>query len=381
MERQLADVNRPPATTLEIIGETKRERYWEDLLVYFLIPDEPHGFGTDVMSAFLKALSEHGGTSFSPRRHNLEQVEVESQVPTSNGPFDILLWNEDEWYIVIELKVSATETGSQTKRYAQASKLGDLRVTPYEGDKEYVYLTPRSTASSTSERFDDVSWEHIIPYFEEVLTTGHGHYPLKSHAQFADYLDTIRQTLNMDDFTTISKETKLYTEYAETIDRLVEAYESDKAEIFNQLQTTFFNELAGSKEEWSINNRPSRYINFAKKGWGNVAGSVQIEYEPHVHLDREHPEIRLRLDIEGTGKSQIRNELHETLNQADRDTLEKADWEVVDGGYAYLAKSVPLDIDDPAASIRHAINDLNQLRETVEPCIDEIVADHQHTTD
>jgi len=32
----------------------------------------------------------------------------------------------------------------------------------------------------------------------------------------------------MDDFTTISEETKLYTEYSDTIDRLVKAYKTIK---------------------------------------------------------------------------------------------------------------------------------------------------------
>jgi hypothetical protein len=185
----------------------------------------------------------------------------------------------------------------------------------------------------------------------------------------------------MDEFTTISEETKLYTEYADTIDRLVEAYEDDKATIFNYLQTTFLDELDSPEEAWDVNNRPKRYINFAKNDWDNVAGSVRIEYEPHVHLNRDYPEIRLRLDIENTGKQQIRNELNEKLDQAEHDALEDADWEVVDGSYAYLAKSVPFDVDHPADSVRRAIQNLNELRAIVEPYIDEIVTEHQNSTD
>lgn len=100
---------------------------------------------------------------------------------------------------------------------------------------------------------------------------------------YADFLDTIKQTLNMDEFTTISEKTRLYTEYAETIDRLIEAYEDDRAKISNRLRAAFFDELDGSKEDWNVNNQPKRYINFAKEGWESLAGSVRIEYEPYVY--------------------------------------------------------------------------------------------------
>jgi hypothetical protein len=380
IEERLADVNRPPATTLDILGEAKRERYWENLLVYFLDPENPHGFGTDVLRVFLKALAEHEETVLPLQQSKLGEVKVQSQVPTGKGPFDIFLWSKDAWYVVIELKVAAAETRTQTKRYAQASKLGDLNVSRHDGTSEYVYLAPRSAGASTSETFVDVSWEHIVPYLEDVLTTSHGQYPSKSHAQLADYLDTIRQTLNMDDFTTISEETKLYTEYSDTIDRLVKAYKNDKAKIFNHLQTAFLDALDGPKKDWTVNNRPKTYINFAKINWENVAGNVRIEYEPHVHLNRDHPEIRLRLDIENSGNQQIREEFSEKLGQEDWEALEDADWEVVDGSYAYLAKSVPFDTEHPADSIRRTIQELNGLRAIVEPYIDGIVQEHQNST-
>ncbi|WP_239640201.1 PD-(D/E)XK nuclease family protein [Halorubrum coriense] len=377
IEERLAGVDRPPTTTLDILGEAKRERYWEDLLVYFLDSSNPHGFGSDVLQAFLNAITAHDSTSLSSTRSDLGQIEVHSQVPTEDGVFDILLWCEDAWYVVIELKVDAAETGVQTRRYAQATELGDLDVSQHDGVSEYVYLAPGNARSSKSETFVDISWESVVPYFEDVLRTSHGQYPSKSYAQFADYLDTIQQTLNMDDFTTISDETKLYTEYADTIDRLVQAYEDDKNKVFNRLETAFFGELDGDHEEWTVNNRPNTYINFAKKDWGNVAGSVTIEYELHVHLNRDHPDIRLRLDIERGDKQQIRQQLHTKLNENELDRLENNGWEIVDSSYAYFAKSVPLDTEQPDDSIRNAIQTLHSFRQIVEPSLTDIVADHQ----
>ena len=46
-------------------------------------------------------------------------------------------------------------------------------------------------------------------------------------------------------------------------------------------------------------------------------------FECVYHLDREHPETRLQLDIEGRGKDQIKQELHETLSHVDHEVLEE----------------------------------------------------------
>ncbi len=277
----------------------------------------------------------------------------------------------------VELKVDAAETGAQTRRYAQATKLGELVVSQHDGVSEYVYLTPSRARPSKSETFVDVSWEHVVPYLEDVLRASHGQYPSKSYAQLADYLDTIQQTLNMDEFDIISEETKLYTKYADTTDRLMQSYEDDKAKIFNRLETAFFTDLEGDREGWTVNNRPDKYINLAREDWGNVGPGVNIEYETHLHLNRDHPEIHLRLDIEHGEKQQIREELYNKLGQDERDALKANDWEIVDGSYAYISKSVPLDLEHPDDSIRHAIQELHKLREAVEPYIEAIVLGHR----
>lgn len=377
IQETLSTVDRPPTTTLDILGESKQERYWQALLVYFLDNNNPHGLNTDVLEAFVNALAAHNDIALPRERGKLEDVKVQSEVPTGNGPFDILLWCKDSWYVCIELKVDSGETGSQTERYAQASELGDLVVDQHDGVGEYVYLAPSDAQPPKSDTFVDISWEHVVPYFEDVLRTDRGQYPSKSRAQFADYLDTITQTLNMDELTTISEETRLYTEYADTIDRLLDSYEKDKNKIFKGLETAFFADLNGNRQDWISNNRPKRYINFAKEDWGNVGSGVTIEYEPHVHLNRDNPRILLRLDIEHGEKQKIRNQLSNKLSQGEVDSLQEDGWEIVDGGYAYISKPVTLDLENPDDSIQHASKELHKLREVVEPYIEEIVTENQ----
>ncbi|WP_323677565.1 PD-(D/E)XK nuclease family protein [Halorubellus sp. PRR65] len=373
IEAQLDDVEQRPATTLDVLGEATRERYWEALLVYFLDPANPHGFSTDVLRAFLKALAAHDETTVRAALHDLDGVEVHSQVVTTDGLVDVVLWNDDAWFVCLELKVEAGETDAQTTRYANAPALGDLVVDEHGGVGEYVYLAPRRAGSSSAASFVDVSWEHLVPYFEDVLRASSGQYPAKSQAQFADFVDTIRRTLNMDDDTIISEETRLYTEYAETIDRLVGAFEDDKETVFTRLEEAFLADLGGDRENWRVNTRPNTYINFAKPTCQNLPGGTTIEYEPHVTLNRDTQQIRLRLDIEHGDKDTIRDALRDRLSEDEREALDAADWQVEDTTYAYLAKTCPLDLAAPEASIQTASDDLHALHDIVGPHIDAIV--------
>ncbi len=377
IERQLTDTDRPPVPTLEIIGEQYLEAHWQSLLVYFLDGDNPHGFGTDILAAFLEAIETHPNTEFESGAHNLEGVDVQTEVPTGNGPVDLLLTLTDEWFICIELKVGSPETGDQTVRYATAANLGTVVVDEFDGQKAYLYLAPETAPEPSSEEFAAISWSHVVAHLEDVLGNGYGQYPAKSTAQLADYLDTIQRQLNMTTDDTISKETELYIEYDDLIDRLKDAYKNDRKKLFRDLKDAFFAEGEVNLEAWTVNNSPTRYINFYKESWQNLEGGTSIEYEPHVKLKRDHPYIRLRLDIEHGDKEEIRAEFKDRLGESGLQELESKDWELTDGTYGYLAKTIPIDMESPNESVRNAAQELHQLRAIVEPHIESIVADHQ----
>jgi len=368
LQRELDNIERAPETTLEIFGQSRVEQRWEELLVHFLDSTNPHGFDTDVLRAFLRALYSHGDTSMSGPLRNLEHVKVSSQVSTGNGIADILLRQPDEWFVCIELKVDAPETNAQTDRYAEAARLGDLDTRQHSGTNEYVYIAPTEAPASVSEDFVDISWEHIVTELETVLTDGFGKYPSKSSAQLADFIDTIQLELNMGDINQISEETVLYTEYAETINRVQDAFERDKERLYNSLEETFFAEFG--HDEWTSNTRPNTYIQLYKPEWRNIGPGTNIEYEPHLSLNQKQPTIRLRLDIEHTGKNEIREKLSSKVSL---ETFEDAGWEYVDGAYALVAKSVPLDIENPEASVQEAIEELLRLHSLVDDPIEKIV--------
>lgn len=377
IKQELNAVEEPPATTLGILGESKREKHWESLLVYFFDSDNPHTLGTTALEAFLNAIESHPDTTFNTpgTTTNLDEVNVQTQVPTGHGPVDILIRYRDEWFICIELKVASPETGSQTDRYANASHLGDLTVNQYDGTREYIYLAPRYSAPPTADEFTTISWKYVVEHLVEALSSDIKQYHSKSNAQFADFLDTIQRALGMTDTNTISKETELYSKYAETIDRLVDAYEQDKSALFDEFEAIFFDAPTFSRKEWSVSRHGRNYIKLYKPSWQGVGEGVNIEYEPHIHLKRSEPRIRLRLDIEHGNKHDVRDQLREKLGSDLSTELETNGWEDVDESYAFLTKSIPLEFDDPERSLHDAVRELKQFHEIVSPHIEEVVAE------
>jgi hypothetical protein len=175
----------------------------------------------------------------------------------------------------------------------------------------------------------------------------------------------------MGDINQISEETVLYSEYAETINRVQDAFERDKERLYNSLEETFFAEFG--HDEWTSNTRPNTYIQLYKPEWRDIGPGTNIEYEPHLSLNQKQPTIRLRLDIEHTGKDEIREKLSSRVSQ---EAFEDAGWEYVDGAYALVAKSVPLDIENPQASVQEAIEEIQQLHGLVGEPIEVIVNEY-----
>lgn len=377
IEQQLTDTNRLPVPTLEIIGEEQVEKYWQALLVYFLDGNNPHGFETDVLSAFLKAVESHAETDFERGNHDLDQVDIQVEVPTGTGPVDLLLSLDEAWFMCIELKVGSPETGDQTVRYANAASLGDVVVSEHDGTGEYLYLAPESAPAPSSEKFTLIPWHTVVTHLDNVLREGYGQYPSKSSAQLADYLDTIKRELNMTDADEVSKETELYIQHHDLIDRLKEAYENDRNTLFRDIKSAFFAEGDIKPNNWQVNNSPRGYINFYKEPWQNLESGTRIEYEPHLQLKTDHPRIRLRLDIEKGDKDAIREELRNRLGEEQLEELRANDWEITDGTYGYLAKSVPINLNSADESVRYAMQELHHFRTIVEPHIEKIVSNYQ----
>lgn len=377
IQQRLDSTERLPVPTLEVIGEEQVEAHWQSLLVYFIRPNNPHGFGSDVLSAFLEAIKSHSKTELTPESYDADEIKIQSEVPTGNGVVDLLITHEDDWFMCIELKVRSSETGNQTVRYANASHLGNLAVSEYESKREYLYLAPDSSSEPISDLFVSISWRQIISELENIQREGQGQYPAKSTAQLADYIDTIKRELNMTDTNEISEETRLYIEHHDLVDRLRDSFKDERKSLYRQLKRAFFDESDIDPDHWQVNNSPKRYINFYKESWRSLDTGTSFEYEPHIRLKRENPHIRLRLDIEQGDKEVIRNEFKKQLGEDELEKLETNGWEITEDTYGYLGKTIPIDLESPEESIRDAVRDLHQLRDIIEPYIETVSEKHQ----
>lgn len=377
IQQQLGSVERLPVPTLEVIGEEQVEAHWQSLLMYFIRPSNPHGFGTDVLSAFLEAVKSHSNTELIPESHNSDKIDIQSEVPTGNGVVDLLITHGTDWFICIELKVRSSETGNQTVRYANAAHIGDITVKKYEPRREYLYLAPDNSSEPTSDVFVPISWRQVVSELENILRQGQGQYPAKSTAQLADYIDTIKRELNMTDTNEIPEETKLYIENHDLVDRLKNNFDDTRKSLYRQLKQSFFDKSDVDPDHWQVNNRPKRYINFYKESWQGLDTGSSFEYEPHIRLKRENPHIRLRLDIEQGNKEIIRTEFKNQLGEEGLKMLESNDWEITESTYGYLGKTIPLDLESPDESIRIAANELHNLRDLVEPHIETVCKKYQ----
>jgi hypothetical protein len=75
----------------------------------------------------------------------------------------------------------------------------------------------------------------------------------------------------------------------------------------------------------------------------------------------------------GLSEYQLANE----LSDEELATLDANGWDIVDGSYAYLATSVPIDFEAPEKSVRRAAQELHQLGAIVEPHIEQVVEAHR----
>jgi hypothetical protein len=230
-----ADVERlptnqkPPLSTLHILGQNQQERAWQRLLAYFLTPTQPHGLDADLLGHVLTALSARSDTAFSFSALDLEDVRIETEVPTSNGGrADIVMWVPEAWYLCWELKLYAGETGAQTTAYVEAASFPTIGVDKHAPGLtgEYIYLAPTDAAAPQDSAFETVSWAWLVAELQAFLTDSHGQYPARTTAQLEDFSTAIRTELHMTEHEeTEDEKAELYLEHYEAITAVQQSFE------------------------------------------------------------------------------------------------------------------------------------------------------------
>ena len=270
----LPDVSEPPKSTIRILGSARSEGTWNTLLAYFLDPDQPHGFGIDLLKSFLDTVRRETDHTFGYYHWHLEEIEVETEVtsPANNRP-DIVLRVPGEWFICIESKVDSTEGAQQTIRYVEDTHLGSEEKEAYPNDgQHYVFLSKAYSPDSKADAFGDLYWRHVVDSFESVLGRSHGRYPERSVSQLREFLSTITQVANMedDDFTEIQKEkVQLLSEYRDDIDTLLDAAESLRQRSIEDWPELFKSHVDEElwTDEWHTRPDHGKYGCLFKHGW------------------------------------------------------------------------------------------------------------------
>lgn len=291
----LPDTEEPPSTILHLIGRGKQERDWQRLLFHYLSADAPHGLGHALLDHLLTALTERDDLGYSASRFDLDDVQVECEVVTSNERRpDAVVWSGTDWFICWELKVGAAEGEDQTPDYVAADSFPGIGIdktdVPTDGHY-YVYLAPRDASPPKAEEFVPVSWEWVAAQIESFLAKSYGRYPARTTAQLNEFVDTIHRELTMTDYQENQREkAKLYFEYYDEIVEAQDAFEkqwdwfatnwgSQLAEVIRNAEPTEIAALRDTDvavkptrtsledERWVFRQGDSDWAGMFKTGW------------------------------------------------------------------------------------------------------------------
>lgn len=228
---RLPEADEPPPTTLQILGQNKKEQTWQELFFYFLTPTEPHGLGHTLLEHVLRGLSEHDDLEYRYSRFDLDDVQIKQEVNTSNGIPDALVWVPEEWFICWELKIYASETDEQTEKYVELDSFGGIDLekdeVPSDGH-HYIYRAPESASCPSADEFVHVTWEWVADQLQSFLGESYAEHPLRTTAQLTGFLDTIRSELTMTEYQENRQEIiKLYLEHYDTVTELTNTFDEE----------------------------------------------------------------------------------------------------------------------------------------------------------
>lgn len=327
------EVSEPPSTTLTILRKRTSEKYWSRLLQYFLDPSASHGMGSDFLDQFSQ-LIEKRTDAIGLSDSELKAVEVESEIRSDNGRPDLLLFLDDEWFICIELKVTASETGRQTKEYAASSRLGDVTVSDYqEENRHYLYLAKKQHSPPASKCFSHIYWRDISEIIDNIFNNSRGQYPVRSSAQLSDFQCTIRDEIMNDQpyDNQQSEYVELYIENMEAIDAVRSAFGDMIDTQLDEWATRFQEQYQPDSWNESWNCSSEKYGKIYKDEWrrdknGNIVSdwseaALRLEFRHQIRKERswKEGEVIFEAVIPKNSNDTYRNHYHELFLESVED--------------------------------------------------------------
>jgi hypothetical protein len=259
---------------LRILGSARAEQKWNTLLAYFLNPSQPHGFGADLLKAFLDKAGQVTAEEIDYYHRDIKEVTINTEITSAqNNRLDILIRVPGEWFVCIESKVDASEGTRQTQRYLEDTYIGNENKDDYPEDgRYYLFLSKEFTSDSFADEFEDIYWRDVVETFQAELNLSHGQYPERSVSQLNDFLSTIITVTNMEknDFEHIQKEkVQLLSAYRGDIDDLLDAAESLRQRAIEDWPERFRSQVDNEiwTDEWRIMDGKKKWGTITKSGW------------------------------------------------------------------------------------------------------------------
>ena len=324
----------PPLTTLQILNRSHRERAWHKTLAYFLSPQEPHGYSTEVLDSFLGTVQDELGFGYT--EFSLGNTNVYSEVDTPEGRVDLVITSGSEWFLCVELKVDSTEGNRQTERYVRTDTVAGRQKSEFERGG-YVYLSKEDGDTPDADEFMNVSWKEVIEGFEGVLSENRGVYPARSQSQLSEFVDTVKEETGMSEDSYLQEQmekAELYAEYREAIEEARDSFTYVVEEEQDRWSQRFVTEFKpeGWDKNWNCDPRDKGQI--YRDGWrldeglkpcdSHTDSRTQLQF---VHFIREVEEIRggeLRFETKWPGGDEIRDAFDEWFVNHGRDNIELA---------------------------------------------------------
>ena len=247
---QLPETEEPPPTTLQLLNRSRQEGDWQQYLAYFLDPQASHGIDHAAVEQFLRGLRDRDDVTFEFSRFDLENVQVATEVPVPDGRIDILVWCEQKWFILLELKIDASEGDGQTTTYATADTFQNVDCDPTaiaESHRQYLFVTPDGS-SPQSDAFTAIEWSWIASQLRAALDSDFGSYPVRTTNQIDDFVDTIETELTMTDHErNEAAKAELYVDHYEEVAEITRAFENEWAELIDNWGRRLATTLDGAR--------------------------------------------------------------------------------------------------------------------------------------
>lgn len=270
---QITDIPESPRSLLSVIEHTlgnhrKSEVYVNKMLAYFLNPSESHGMGTDFLRAVLDGLPSSCG--FEEDTFELGDVVVDDQVAVGSGYVDLVIQVEREWFLMIELKFRAAETG--TVAYRSAPDVGGANKSEYQSGHYYLYLHHRDEPQASESDFANWTWNTFITDVLRDFCFKNGpRYPQRTTTQLREFIDDIKEITGMSDQQPRKREKiQLYIDNYAAIHDVTKVFDKHWKEFSKQWQGRLEAALQNDgfdTDNWHLSLNHSEWGRIFRHGW------------------------------------------------------------------------------------------------------------------